>query len=59
MMEGQESGSGTDPEPATGRMTPEQAARLLDGLEQQELENLRQKALQQVQSSPQTTEEDW
>jgi hypothetical protein len=40
-------------------MSPEEAARMLDGLEEQELENLRQQLARQQQSTDATQEEDW
>ena len=39
-------------------MTEEQANRMLDGLEEQELENLRRRALEHVRRAV-TTGEDW
>jgi Ca-activated chloride channel family protein len=47
------------PQPLPGEMSAEQAERLLDGLSEQELENLRQRALQKPSPSQRTTEEDW
>ena len=40
-------------------MTAEQAERMLDGLEEQELDNLRNQALQKRPRRARTTEEDW
>jgi hypothetical protein len=40
-------------------MSAEEAERLLDGLEEQELENLRAQALKKRQRQGSTTEEDW
>jgi Ca-activated chloride channel family protein len=42
-----------------GQMTPQQAERMLDGLEEQELENLRRQALRKPRLSRQTSGEDW
>ena len=40
-------------------MTEEQAGRLLDGLEEQELDNLRQMALRKIERPAGGTEKDW
>ncbi len=45
-------------EPVPGEMTQEQAERLLDGLEEEELDNLREQALQRARAAS-GTEEDW
>jgi Ca-activated chloride channel family protein len=51
---------GEEQEPAPeGQMTPEQAERMLDGLEEQERENLRSQALQQPRPTRETTGADW
>jgi len=42
-----------------GRMTPEQAERMLDGVEEEELENLRKQALQKAKRPARSQEEDW
>ena len=42
-----------------GEMTAEQAERLLDGLQEQELENLRDQALEKRRASTKTSGEDW
>ena len=47
-----------EPDPEQG-MTPEQAERMLDGLEEQERENLRKQALQRPRPPRRTTGEDW
>jgi Ca-activated chloride channel family protein len=44
---------------AAGRMTEEQARRMLDGLEEQEEENLRQDALREVPARSGAAEKDW
>jgi len=51
-------GEAQEPDPE-GQMTPEQAERMLDGLEEQERENLRSQALQQPRPMRKTTGEDW
>ena len=51
-------GEEQEPDP-DGHMTPEQAERMLDGLEEQERENLRSQALQQPRPVRKTTGEDW
>jgi hypothetical protein len=40
-------------------MTPEQARRILDGLAEEEQENLRRQALQNLRSRSVTREKDW
>jgi tetratricopeptide (TPR) repeat protein len=47
------------PAPAPGQMTREEAARMLDGLEEQELENLRREAQQRQARRTGSTEKDW
>jgi Ca-activated chloride channel family protein len=47
------------PTEETPQMTPLQAERMLDGLEEQELENLRRQALREPLEPRTTTEEDW
>jgi Ca-activated chloride channel family protein len=45
--------------PGDGTMTPEQARRLLDGLEEEELANLREEMLRQARREDPAVEEDW
>jgi hypothetical protein len=40
-------------------MSPEEAQRLLDGLDEEEAENLRRRAREQASQEPAGTEEDW
>ncbi len=49
----------TTPEPQDGEMSAADAERLLDGLEEQELQNLREHALERRPRRARTTEEDW
>ena len=55
----QEGDESQQPQSAEGEMSAEEAERMLDGLEEQELENLRNQALQQLPARSRTTEEDW
>ncbi len=57
--EGEEGEENQEPAPVPGEMTPEEAERMLDGLEEQELENLRKQAQQQRPVRSKSVEKDW
>lgn len=59
--EGAENRESEEPQsqPRPGEMTQEDAERLLDGLEEQEMENLRKQALRQAPRAERATEKDW